>query len=324
MFDWLINENYTLQENEAFILIPLLCEKAGVNNAILKVKVKALLKQSSQLYDSKKTIALILKFGTTSKNLKSVAESLEEIADFVGKNGVECLTEKDCKHFAKLADNGDKGVREGALQVLGEVYKVLDEDIWRLVGTVTVKVKGLLEGRFKKVKGGLGVSGVVANPGGLTSREGMQKSNLQKSLVPDTLQRAQSPTNNPPSASKLTFQKSMSGQKSQAVIQPQSNLGRSIGGGLKAPTDKKKLEASFNKHLQAPSAVTNQQQKPQQQIAKPNFHPQPMQDVMNIPATFDDDDEDLREQINQLDRQEHLKTLDPATRAQVDEIMKHV
>lgn len=45
---------------------------------------------------------------------------------------------------------------------------------------------------------------------------------------------------------------------------------------------------------------------------------------MNIPATFDDDDEDLREQINQLDRQEHLKTLDPATRAQVDEIMKHV
>ena len=49
-----------------------------------------------------------------------------------------------------------------------------------------------------------------------------------------------------------------------------------------------------------------------------------MQDVMNIPATFDDDDEDLREQINQLDRQEHLKTLDPATRAQVDEIMKHV
>ena len=53
------------------------------------------------------------------------------------------------KQFAKLADNGDKGVREGALQALGEVYKVLDEDIWRLIGQVTIKAKGLLEGRFK-------------------------------------------------------------------------------------------------------------------------------------------------------------------------------
>jgi hypothetical protein len=35
---------------------------------------------------------------------------------------------------------------------LGEVYKVLDEDIWRLIGQVTVKVKGLLDGRFKSVK----------------------------------------------------------------------------------------------------------------------------------------------------------------------------
>lgn len=57
------------------------------------------------------------------------------------------------KLCAKLADSGDKGVREGALQVLGEVYKVLDEDIWRLIGQVTVKVKGLLDGRFKSVKG---------------------------------------------------------------------------------------------------------------------------------------------------------------------------
>jgi uncharacterized protein YgiM (DUF1202 family) len=96
-------------------LIPLICEKAGVNNAILKTKVKALLKQCFQLYNPKKTLVLIIKYGTNSKNLKSVAESLEEIADFVSKNGVENLTENDCKHFAKLADNGDKGVREGAL-----------------------------------------------------------------------------------------------------------------------------------------------------------------------------------------------------------------
>ena len=37
--------------------------------------------------------------------------------------------------------------------MLCEAYKVLDDDIWRVIGKVTEKVKGLLEGRFKKVKG---------------------------------------------------------------------------------------------------------------------------------------------------------------------------
>jgi hypothetical protein len=58
-----------------------------------------------------------------------------------------------------LADSPDKGVREGSLSLLAEVYKVMNEDIWRLVGQITVKVKGLLEGRFKQFnKGGLASS----------------------------------------------------------------------------------------------------------------------------------------------------------------------
>ena len=57
--------------------------------------------------------------------------------------------------IAKLADNSDAGVREGSLTVLGEAYRVLDDDIWRVIGNVTLKVKGLLEQRFKKLKPGL-------------------------------------------------------------------------------------------------------------------------------------------------------------------------
>ena len=55
--------------------------------------------------------------------------------------------------IAKLVDSKDAAVRENALQVLSEIYKVLDEDIWRVVGQVPIKVKGLIEQRFKKVKG---------------------------------------------------------------------------------------------------------------------------------------------------------------------------
>ena len=134
-------------------MIPMLCEKVGTTNAILKNKIHSLIKLCFDLYDSRKCLGLIIKFGCGNKSLKSVAESLTEVTNFVKANGVDNLTEKDLKVIAKLADSGDSGVREGALSVLCEAYRHLDDDIWRVVGKVTEKVKGLLEGRFKKVKG---------------------------------------------------------------------------------------------------------------------------------------------------------------------------
>lgn len=83
LFAWLISEQYGFQEHEAYVIVPMLCEKSGVNNAILKNKIKALLKQTFELYDHKKNLGLIIKFGCGSKSLKSVAESLNEVAFFV-------------------------------------------------------------------------------------------------------------------------------------------------------------------------------------------------------------------------------------------------
>ena len=60
--------------------------------------------------------------------------------------------------IAKLVDSKDSAVRENSICVLSEIYKQVDEDIWRVMGTVPLKVKGLLETRFKKVKGGLNSS----------------------------------------------------------------------------------------------------------------------------------------------------------------------
>jgi hypothetical protein len=70
---------------------------------------------------------------------------------------LDAISEPQVKVVAKLCDSGDTGVREKALQVLSEIYKILDEDIWKIVGNLSVKSKGLIEQRFKKVKG-LGVS----------------------------------------------------------------------------------------------------------------------------------------------------------------------
>ena len=53
------------------VLIPLLCEKTGLNNNIIKDKVKKLLKLVYAIYDVKKCYLLIIQYGLNSKNMKA-------------------------------------------------------------------------------------------------------------------------------------------------------------------------------------------------------------------------------------------------------------
>lgn len=64
------------------------------------------------------------------------------------------------------------------MKVFGECYKTLGEDIWRLLGNdIPIKVKGLIEQRFKNV-----AKQVAANPGGLGASTGLNKSSNANSL----------------------------------------------------------------------------------------------------------------------------------------------
>ena len=124
----------------------------------MRQKVKSLIKKCFELHDSKKTLLLLIKFGAQNKNLKSAAEALDEIAIHLRQIQSVPLGEQHIKVIAKLVDSKDASVRENAIVVLSEIYKVVDEDIWRVMGQVPLKVKGLLETRFRKVKG-MGASG---------------------------------------------------------------------------------------------------------------------------------------------------------------------
>jgi hypothetical protein len=68
---------------EAAVLIPLLCDKTGHNNAILKDKVKKLIRMTYNIYDKHKCYQLIVTHGLGSKNMRAVAESLDEISEFI-------------------------------------------------------------------------------------------------------------------------------------------------------------------------------------------------------------------------------------------------
>ena len=131
---------YQLWDFEALIIIPLLCEKSGINNNILKDKVKKLMKMLYGIYDRQKCYNLIVQYGLNAKNLRAQAECLDELSEFLQKFGVEYSAEKEMKLVAKMADNADKCIRENALKFMGEAYKLLDDNIWRVIGDVTPKV----------------------------------------------------------------------------------------------------------------------------------------------------------------------------------------
>jgi hypothetical protein len=52
---------------------------------------------------------------------------LDEVADFIKDNGVDCVTKKDFQSFVLCCDSKDKDVRENALKVFAEAYVRLGE-----------------------------------------------------------------------------------------------------------------------------------------------------------------------------------------------------
>lgn len=148
----LIDSGNQLEDFEIIILLGTLCDKAGINNKILIDKIRKLIKMCYEVYAQKEVFRIIIDYGVKCKNLKSVAENLDEVADYINKNGVDTVTKKDFALFLVCADNSDKGVRENSLKVFAEAYALLGEDVWRMLPKdVPIKVKGLLEARFKSV-----------------------------------------------------------------------------------------------------------------------------------------------------------------------------
>lgn len=64
------------------VLIGTLCDKAGVNNKILLEKIRKLIRMVYEVYDVKLVYRIVLDAGVKSKNLKAVAENLDEVAEY--------------------------------------------------------------------------------------------------------------------------------------------------------------------------------------------------------------------------------------------------
>ena len=114
LFSELMATGYQLWDHEAYVIVLMFCEKSGNNNALVKNKIKTLIRACFPMYDHVKCATLIIDFISASKNLKSIAECLEEIACLVEKQGTQSISEKQIRMIAKLLEHSDSGVRKGA------------------------------------------------------------------------------------------------------------------------------------------------------------------------------------------------------------------
>lgn len=95
LLEFLIQNANPLEDFEAHVLLGTLCDKVGINNKILMDKMRKLIRMTYEVYDVKQVYRLIFEHGVKAKNLKSVAECLDEVADFITKNGIDAVTKKD-------------------------------------------------------------------------------------------------------------------------------------------------------------------------------------------------------------------------------------
>lgn len=150
LLEFLIQNAIPLEDFEVYVLLGTLCDKVGINNKILLDKMRKLIRMNYEVYELKLCYRLMVEHGVKAKNLRSVAECLDEISEYITKNGVDTVTKKDFALFVNCADSPDRSVRENALKVFAESYMYLGEDTWRMLGKeVPIKVKGLIEMRFK-------------------------------------------------------------------------------------------------------------------------------------------------------------------------------
>lgn len=174
--------SYVMLEGEATVLCPILCNRAGHNNAMLKALIRDVILKLEQVYPTPKICAFLLQtLGT--KNNKTKAECLEILGILIEKNGCGVILPKDIKNIASQVMSTQNDVRKAAIGTMGEIYKHIGEKIDKQCNELNRAAKDLLEQRFKTID---------SNQLGSSLRRGSQVADSAK----PPLSRSRSPTAN--------------------------------------------------------------------------------------------------------------------------------
>ncbi|KAJ1492761.1 hypothetical protein T484DRAFT_1770360, partial [Baffinella frigidus] len=89
LLDLLVANDYRLSEAEATVLLPCLMEEVGSNSDGVRKHTRELLKKATQVYPASKIFGFAMDTLNTTRNQRSRAENLAEMAALIDRLGLD-------------------------------------------------------------------------------------------------------------------------------------------------------------------------------------------------------------------------------------------
>ncbi|KAF8654073.1 hypothetical protein AX16_003606 [Volvariella volvacea WC 439] len=143
---------YQLSDNEALCFVPTIIYKLGEPREQVRNRVQQIIRAIPHVYAYSRVFQLLLEHGLRSKVAKTRQGALDELGALLKKSGMSaCEPTKAMPLIASMISDKDSAVRKSALGALSEVYMLVGEKVWSLVGPLPPKDKTQLEERLRRV-----------------------------------------------------------------------------------------------------------------------------------------------------------------------------
>ena len=216
LHDKLIEKEYKLNESEGSIILALLVDKLGTNNAKVKDSAKFLLEKyltGTVGIDLYKGFTNIIS-SSASKNPKVKVECLEICTSLLKSIEVNQYLNKDIKFIAKWLTSTDLGLKNAAIGLLAEVYGKIKDNLWNILNDIPEKIKDMLNNKFNPgATTPTSVSLLTENP----SAKSLHRESFSQKSVGNNL------ANNAKNNSKNNIQSSLMGNNSNGNLNPKSD-----------------------------------------------------------------------------------------------------
>ncbi|EPQ29249.1 uncharacterized protein PFL1_03004 [Pseudozyma flocculosa PF-1] len=151
LVDLLSGQQFHMSDYEANSLLPCLLAKFGDPKVTFRDRIREIFRKLTFIFPPSKLFTHYMENGLPSKNARVRTECLGELGHLIAKNGLQvCSPAKTFPVIAKQISDRDANVRTAALMALGEAYKLVGDDVWKMIGSLPGKEMSLLEERLKR------------------------------------------------------------------------------------------------------------------------------------------------------------------------------
>ncbi|TIC25189.1 ARM repeat-containing protein [Wallemia mellicola] len=223
--------NAQLTDYEANAFLPTLIVKSGDGKEPVRVRIRGILRLLGRSYPPSKVFNQLIDHGTTCKNSRTRSESIDELGSIINRHGMGVLTSnKALKIIGASLSDRDSSVRNSVLNTLVEVYKLVGDQVWSMVGDLPPKEKSMMEERLKRQpERGSAIPAKAAVGSKIAQRP---SSSLSKLSQPSTF-RAESPSRPDSRSSSRASSRTVNRPQSPAVDSPRKAIPTSKIGGVR-------------------------------------------------------------------------------------------